>query len=171
MTAVLRSRLHLNYLVPVKEKDINDYFKKVEARNWQLKHYLNHRLKTESEIQTWVTVYDDWMRSLRIINENKFRNAPSSICAFCHELLKISNTYEGSLVLKTSMKWYEDFYEQNFNLQFTERTKQLEEDILEAEKNIFSNHKIAELLQDNRKSRVEKTEDQSQYYQDRSQSP
>lgn len=49
-------------------------------------------------------IYDDWMRSLKIINDNKFRNAPSFIYAFYFELLKINNTYEGLIILKTSMK-------------------------------------------------------------------
>lgn len=47
MTVILRSKKYSNYLIPVKEKDINDYFKKVKAQNWQLKYYLNHHLKLE----------------------------------------------------------------------------------------------------------------------------
>jgi len=99
-------------------------------------------LKNESTILPWLTVYEDWARSLRIIENNTYKNIPGCICSFCHELLNINNTFEDSAALKSCQQWYDNFYERNFDLQFAERVKQLEE-------NIFSSQKMSELLQNN----------------------
>ncbi|CAI2188362.1 7205_t:CDS:2, partial [Funneliformis geosporum] len=162
MTAVLRTNKYFNFVVSNREEDVNDYFMKVEAQNWQLKHYLNYRLKNESIILPWLTVYEDWKRSLGIIKNNTYKKVPGCISGFCNELLNIYNTFEGSIVLKSCEQWYDTFYERNFDLQLAERIKELEKSILDVEKDIFSSQKMTNLLQNIRKREIrENTNDTS----------
>ncbi|CAG8795525.1 33962_t:CDS:2, partial [Gigaspora margarita] len=104
---------------------------KVEAQNWQLKHYLNCRLKNENITLPWLKVYEDWKRSLKIIKNNTYKKVPDCISSFCHELLSIDNTLEGSAILKSCEQWYDDFYERNSDLQLAERVQQLEKKHIE----------------------------------------
>ncbi|CAG8642247.1 4061_t:CDS:2 [Funneliformis mosseae] len=82
MTAVLRSIKFLDFRAS-EEYDICTYFKRVEAKYWQLKHYLSFRLKNDDTILPWSAVYD---------------------------LLDICETFEGSTVRKDCEKFYNDFY-------------------------------------------------------------
>ncbi|UZO28151.1 uncharacterized protein OCT59_021693 [Rhizophagus irregularis] len=66
MTATLRSNVHSRFLAPA-SLSVNDYFKKTNAQDWKLKHYLNYRLENENIIPTWTAVYNDWVDSLNTI--------------------------------------------------------------------------------------------------------
>ncbi|CAI2190172.1 20213_t:CDS:2 [Funneliformis geosporum] len=76
MSATLRSNVHVNFLAP-DYLDVDDYFKKVGAQDWRLKHYLNYRLETEDIIPSWTTVYEDWINSLNIISKTNHKKIPS----------------------------------------------------------------------------------------------
>ncbi|CAI2193086.1 1932_t:CDS:2, partial [Funneliformis geosporum] len=113
MTATLRTTKYMHYTLPDsigEETIVNEYFKKVEAQYWQLKHYLNYRLRNERVIIPWVQIYED--------------------------------CFEGVSVLESCMRWYNKFYERNFELQFAERVRQLETDILHCN---FSSQRMAGL--------------------------
>ncbi|PKC74747.1 hypothetical protein RhiirA1_529333 [Rhizophagus irregularis] len=64
MTATLRSNVHSRFLAPA-SLSVNDYFKKTNAQDWKLKHYLNYRLENENIIPTWTAVYNDWSQAHR----------------------------------------------------------------------------------------------------------
>ncbi|CAI2182601.1 12389_t:CDS:2, partial [Funneliformis geosporum] len=122
MTAVLRTRTYLNFKVSDNDKDVNDYFREVEAQYWQLKHYLNHRLENENVIRPWTEIYEDWRKSLEIIKKNKYRKIPDCVCALCNDLLDISETFEA------------------------ERGQELETSIMQQEERAFSSQKKSELF-------------------------
>ncbi|CAG8636568.1 11834_t:CDS:2 [Funneliformis mosseae] len=93
MTAVLRSTNFLTFKIPDNKK-AHSYFKNVEARYWQLKHYLGFRLKTDEIILPWNTVYDDWRQTLAYIFKDYYKIVPSSVSAFCKDLYYICDTFE-----------------------------------------------------------------------------
>ncbi|CAG8609275.1 6247_t:CDS:2 [Diversispora eburnea] len=146
MTAVLRSTTFLNYKVTTKEK-VHDYFNNIEARYWQLKHYLSFRLKTDEQILSWNTVYNDWQQSLVFIIKNNTKNAPNSISSFCKDLYNICDTFEGVIVRQSCEKFYNEFYQRNIDLQFAERRRLLES-------TIFSEQKFTEFLEASSKKRI-----------------
>jgi hypothetical protein len=76
MTATLRSNIHVHFFAP-DYLEVNNYFKKVGAQDWKLKHYLNYHLETEDIIPTWTTVYEDWIDSLNIISKINHKKFPS----------------------------------------------------------------------------------------------
>ncbi|CAI2182668.1 12333_t:CDS:2, partial [Funneliformis geosporum] len=146
MTAVLRTRTYLNFKVSDNDKDVNDYFREVEAQYWQLKHYLNHRLENENVIRPWTEIYEDWRKSLEIIKKNKYRKIPDCVCALCNDLLDISETFEGDSVLQSCKRWYNTFYDRNFDFQLAERGQELETSIMQQEERAFSSQKKSELF-------------------------
>ncbi|CAG8458440.1 9527_t:CDS:2 [Scutellospora calospora] len=97
MTAVLRSIKYLDFTVP-DEYNTYVYFKKVEARFWQLKHYLSFRLKNDEIILPLSTVYNDWQTSLQLISQNSIKKISSSITSLCKDFLDICETFEGSFI-------------------------------------------------------------------------
>ncbi|RHZ72312.1 hypothetical protein Glove_243g9 [Diversispora epigaea] len=146
MTAVLRSTHFLSYKIPDEEKT-HEYFKKVEARYWQLKQYLDFRLKTDASIVPWSTVYYDWKQSLIFIFKDYAKNVPSSISSFCRDLYYICDTFEGVIVRQSCEKFYNEFYQRNIDLQLTERRRHLES-------TIFSEQKFTEFLEVSSKKRI-----------------
>ncbi|CAG8752031.1 15901_t:CDS:2, partial [Rhizophagus irregularis] len=125
MTATLRTTKYMHYTLPDsigEETIVNEYFKKVEAQYWQLKHYLNYRLKNERVIIPWVQIYEDWLQSLKNIRGTNHKGMPGCVSSLCIELLNVTNSFEGVSVLESCMQWYNKFYERNFELQFAERT-------------------------------------------------
>jgi hypothetical protein len=146
MTATLRTTKYMRYTLPDgiagKETNINEYFKTVEAQHWQLKHYLNYRLKNERVILPWVQIYEDWLHSLKSIRKTNHKGIPGCVSSLCNELLNVTNSFEGASVLESCIQWYNKFYERNFDLLFAERVRQLETDILHYN---FSSQKMAEL--------------------------
>src|ERR1044072_8678677 len=105
MTAVLRPTNFLSYKIPPKEK-LHEYFKKVEARYWQLKHYLSFRLKAKETILPWNTVFDDWQQSLYFIFKDYAKKAPSPVSGFCKDLYNICETFEGSIIRQGCKTFY-----------------------------------------------------------------
>ncbi|CAG8702429.1 9041_t:CDS:2, partial [Funneliformis caledonium] len=145
MTATLRTTKYMHYTLPDnigEETIVNEYFKKVEAQYWQLKHYLNYRLRNERVIIPWVQIYVDWLQSLKNIRETNYKGIPGCVSSLCIELLNVTNSFEGVSVLESCMRWYNKFYERNFVLQFAERVRQLETDILHCN---FSSQRMAGL--------------------------
>ncbi len=138
MTAVLRTKIYLNYKVP-NEYDTFAYFKIVEAQFWQLKHYLGFRLKTDKVILPWSTVYNEWQKSLNLIAKNSIKKSPGCITVFCKDLLEICETFEGSIVRQKCEEWYNEFYQRNLDKQVAERIRELD-------LNILSEHKSSELF-------------------------
>ncbi|CAI2187712.1 3692_t:CDS:2 [Funneliformis geosporum] len=114
MTTTLNSSTHLNFVSPNYE-GVHSYFKKVEAQNWQIKHYLSYRLKEDEIILPWTAVYDDWQKSLNVLVKNRTKQIPGSVHGFCSNLLEIDD------ILKDSKDLYEEFHEQYLNLQISER--------------------------------------------------
>ncbi|CAG8596480.1 9915_t:CDS:2 [Ambispora leptoticha] len=108
MTAVLRNTNLLSYKIPDDEKT-HEYFKKVEARYWQLKQYLDFRLKADASILLWSTVYNDWKQ----------------------DLYNICDTFED---VQSCEKFYNEFYQRNIDLQFAERRRLLESTIFSERK-------------------------------------
>ena len=98
MTAALRTSKFLGFKIHSEETNVHDYFTKTEARYWQLKHYLNFRLKEDEKISPWNTVNDDWQRSLLFIFKDYGKKVPPCVSSFCKELYNISNTFEGAIV-------------------------------------------------------------------------
>ncbi|CAG8457559.1 17314_t:CDS:2 [Acaulospora morrowiae] len=145
MTATLRSNIYVHFLAP-DYLDINDYFKKVDAQYWKLKHYINYRLETESIIPAWTTVYEDWVDSLDMIAKTNHKKVPSSISSFCNELTNF-NTFEGETILERCKEWYHNFYERYCDLQLAEKVQRIEEKIYTSQKAIYSSQKLSELLQ------------------------
>ncbi|CAB4443696.1 unnamed protein product [Rhizophagus irregularis] len=78
------------------EYHTHSYFKRIEANFWQLKHYLNFRLKNDEIIVPWNI-----------------------------ELLEICETFEGSAVRQSCEEFYNEFYQLNLDKQITERIKVL----------------------------------------------
>ncbi|CAG8658021.1 10211_t:CDS:2 [Funneliformis caledonium] len=137
MTATLRSTKHLQFVSPNFE-DVHFYFKNVEAQNWRLKHYLHYRLKQDKSILSWMKVYDDWKKSLNVIIKNGTKKIPGSVRTFCADLLDIDETFEGSVVLQSCKDIYEDFYDQNLEIQISDRVQELEKSLFSSQK--ISNH-------------------------------
>ncbi len=137
MTATLRSTKHLQFVSPNFE-DVHFYFKNVEAQNWRLKHYLHYRLKEDKSILSWMKVYDDWKKSLNVIIKNGTKKIPGSVRTFCADLLDIDETFEGSVVLQSCKDIYEDFYDQNLEIQISDRVQELEKSLFSSQK--ISNH-------------------------------
>lgn len=121
------------------EYHTHSYFKRIEANFWQLKHYLNFRLKNDEIIVPWNIVYDDWKSSLNLISRSSIKKIPSSITSFCKELLEICETFEGSAVRQSCEEFYNEFYQLNLDKQITERIKVLDT-------SIFSDRKSSKLL-------------------------
>ncbi|KAF0367611.1 hypothetical protein F8M41_013544 [Gigaspora margarita] len=147
MTAVLRSTSFLNYKIPGEEK-VHNYFKIVEARYWQLKHYLSLRLKTDEHILPWNTVYNDWQQSLGFIIKDYAKKVPNSVSSFCNDLYNVCDTFEGSTVRQSCEKFYHEFYQRNIDLQIAERHRLLET-------TIFSERKFTEFMQTLSKKRTD----------------
>ncbi|CAI2195455.1 6346_t:CDS:2, partial [Funneliformis geosporum] len=146
MTAVLRSKTYLDFKVP-NEQNIYVYFKSVEARFWQLKHYLAFRLKNDDTILPWSVVYDDWQVSLNRIAQNTIKKIPGCITAFCKDLLNICNTFEGSEIRQRCEELYDDFYQRNLDKRIAERIRLLDT-------TVFSEHKFSEFLRASGKKRT-----------------
>ncbi|CAI2188141.1 1850_t:CDS:2 [Funneliformis geosporum] len=142
MTAVLRSNKYLDFRAS-EEHNIYIYFKVVDAKFWQLKHYLSFRLKNDDTISPWFNVYDDWQASLNFILQNYIKKIPTCITSFCKELLDICETFEGSAVRKNCEKLYNDFYQLNLD-------KHLEKNIVERirllDSTIFSERNYSDFL-------------------------
>ncbi|CAI2184440.1 9833_t:CDS:2 [Funneliformis geosporum] len=155
MTAVLRSTNFLSFKISA-DKTVHAYFKNVEARYWQLKHYLSFRLKSDEIILPWNTVYDDWRLSLVYIFKDYSKIVPSSLSAFCKDLYNICDTFEGNVVRETCENLYNEFYELNLDVQINERIRQIDS-------TVFSEHKISEVLRmsSNKKRSVECNEAES----------
>ncbi|RIA97113.1 hypothetical protein C1645_732716 [Glomus cerebriforme] len=155
MTAVLRSTNYLSFKIP-NEKDVHEYFKKVEARYWQLKHYLNFHLRTDEEILPWNTVYSKWQQSLLFISKDYVKKVPGCVSSFCKDLYNICDTFEGSIVRDSCEEFYNEFYQRNLDLQIAERIWQLDS-------TVFSTLKISEVLQvtQNKKRSMEYNEAES----------
>lgn len=81
MTAVLRTRAYLGYTV----LETHVYFKRVEARFWQL------------IIIPWPTVCEDWQKSLNLIAKNSIKRAPGCITAFGKDFLKFVKLLKDTL--------------------------------------------------------------------------
>nr|CAG8542006.1 5713_t:CDS:2 [Entrophospora candida] len=141
MTAILRSTKYLQFKVPSTFQGVHSYFKEIEAQNWQLKHYLSFRLSNDIIIMPWSTVVVDWENSLSRISKNNTKHSliPSSITTFCSELISIKNSFEGKSVLEHCKNFYDEFYDRNIDLQFSERIEKLE-------RTIFSSNKVTEVL-------------------------
>lgn len=107
MTATLRSNTYLSFVSPNFE-GVHSYFKKIEAQNWRIKHYLSYRLKEDELILPWTVVYDDWQGSLRVLVKSGTKQIPGSVHGFCIDLLEIDDTFEGSVILE-SCKYYCQF--------------------------------------------------------------
>ncbi|CAB4413785.1 unnamed protein product [Rhizophagus irregularis] len=125
MTAVLRSTNFLTFKIPDNKK-AHSYFKNVEARYWQLKHYLGFRLKSDEIILPWNTVYDDWRQTLVYIFKDYYKIVPSSVSAFCKDLYYICDTFEGTVVRENCEKFYNEFYQLNLDQQIAERIRQID---------------------------------------------
>lgn len=67
---------------------------------------------------------------------------PGYISSLCVELLDATNSFEDASDLESCMQWYIKFYGRDVDLQFVERVRQLETDILYCN---FSSQKMAEL--------------------------
>lgn len=109
MTAVLRSTNFLTFKIPDNKKAYS-YFKNVEARYWQLKHYLGFRLKSDEIILPWNTVYDDWRQTLVYIFKDYYKIVPSSVSAFYKDLYYICDAFEGTVIRENCEKFYNEFY-------------------------------------------------------------
>ncbi|CAB5317284.1 unnamed protein product [Rhizophagus irregularis] len=138
MTAVLRTKTYLDFKAN-NETNTYVYFKMVEARFWQLKHYLGFRLKTDEIILPWSTVYCDWQTSLKRIAQNTIKKFPGCITVFCKDLLDICNTFEGSEVRKKCEDLYNEFYQRHLDKQIAERIRILDS-------TVFSERKFSEFL-------------------------
>ncbi|CAI2171278.1 6383_t:CDS:2 [Funneliformis geosporum] len=77
----------------MRNEGVSYYFREVEAQEWKLKHYLNHRLEREDVLPSWTKVYKDWQESIENIKRNNYKNVPGSICSFCKDLLDV-NSFE-----------------------------------------------------------------------------
>ncbi|KAF0370948.1 hypothetical protein F8M41_013224 [Gigaspora margarita] len=125
MTATLRSHKYSDFLAPAEIEGVNYYFREVEAHEWKLKHYLNHRLEKEDVFPSWIKVYKDWQESLENIKKNNYKNVPGSICSFCKDLLDV-DSFEGSSILNSCREWYIDFYDRNHDLKLSEKAQKQE---------------------------------------------
>ncbi|CAG8554181.1 1006_t:CDS:10 [Funneliformis caledonium] len=136
------------------EEEVHEYFKRIEARYWQLKHYLSFRLKVEETISPWSTVYSDWQQSLRFIFKDYGKNVPGSVSGFCKDLYNICETFEGSIVRQGCKKFYDEFYQRHIDLQIAERLRILDS-------TIFSENKISEVLRISSKKRIVEDNEES----------
>ncbi|CAB5376579.1 unnamed protein product [Rhizophagus irregularis] len=95
MTATLRSNVHSRFLAPA-SLSVNDYFKKTNAQDWKLKHYLNYRLENENIIPTWTAVYNDWTTNKKRSQEDNYDNeaGPSNEKRSRHEDSSYEGTYQ-----------------------------------------------------------------------------
>jgi len=73
MTTILRTKTYLHFKLSDSDKNINDYFRKVEAQYWQLKHYLNYHLENKNVIPSWTEIYEDWQNALKIIKKTNLK--------------------------------------------------------------------------------------------------
>jgi len=157
MTAVLRSSKFLDFKFNfnVEKKYVNGYFRKTEARYWQLKHYLNFRLKKDERISPWNTVYSDWRQSLLFIFKDYSKRVPNCVSSFCKELYYLCDTFEGTTVRMSCEKYYEEFYQANLDRQIAERIRQLDS-------TIFLERKFSEHLRNssNKRSMVDDEDDE-----------
>ncbi|CAG8694273.1 40613_t:CDS:10 [Gigaspora margarita] len=147
MTAVLRSLKFLEFKVSILERIPYSYFKEVSAQHWQLKHYLSFRLRNDETILPWSKIYNEWRQSLEFISKNLNKTIPGCVSSFCAELLKICDTFEGDIVLRSCEKFYEEFYQRSIDLQIAERRRLLET-------TIFSEQKYTEFLQASGQKRI-----------------
>jgi hypothetical protein len=125
MTATLRSHKYSDFRAPAEIEGVSYYFREVEAHEWKLKHYLNHRLEREDVLPSWTKVYKDWQESIENIKRNNYKNVPGSISSFCKDLLDV-NSFEGSSILNSCREWYIDFYDRNHDLKLSERVHKQE---------------------------------------------
>ncbi|CAG8713044.1 15419_t:CDS:10, partial [Dentiscutata erythropus] len=118
-----------------------------QARNWQLKHYLSYRLKTDENILPWDTVYSDWQKSLNLVIKDCAKIVPKTVSGFCKDLVNVCDTFEGSVVRQSCENLYTEFYQRNVDSQIVERHR-----LLEA--TIFSEQNFAEFMQSLNKKRI-----------------
>ncbi|RGB39161.1 hypothetical protein C1646_664841 [Rhizophagus diaphanus] len=78
------------------------------------------------------------LKALRI----QIIKVPGYISSLCDELLDATNSFGDASDLESCMQWYNKFYGRDVDLQFVERVRQLETDILYCN---FSSRKMAEL--------------------------
>ncbi|CAB4425222.1 unnamed protein product [Rhizophagus irregularis] len=72
LTATLRSNVHSRFLAPA-SLGVNDYFKKTNAQDWKLKHYLNYQTTNKKRSQE-----DNYDNEAGPSNENRSRHEDSS---------------------------------------------------------------------------------------------
>ncbi|CAG8609649.1 18794_t:CDS:10 [Acaulospora morrowiae] len=139
MTAILRSNKYSSVKAP-KAYNTHIYFRNVEAEFWQLKNYLDFRLKNDSKISPWDVVFDEWQSSLDILTNDFLGKFPLSIITFCRELHDISKSFEGHVVELTCKDIYTDFYKLNADKSIIERIELVGS-------SIFIERTLSELLQ------------------------
>ncbi|RIA85618.1 hypothetical protein C1645_830510 [Glomus cerebriforme] len=83
--------------------------------------YKHYTLPDSIGEETNVQIYEDWLQSLKNIRGTNHKGIPSCVSSLCIELLNVINSFEGASVLESCMRWYNKFYERNFELQFAER--------------------------------------------------
>ncbi len=109
--------IEIKHIFKIFIEGIHSYFKNVEAQNWRINHYLGYRLEKDELILPWITVYDDWQSSLKVLLKSGTKQIPGSVHGFCTELLEIDDTFEGSIILKICKELYEEFHDQYLDLQ------------------------------------------------------
>ncbi|CAG8675691.1 10641_t:CDS:10 [Funneliformis mosseae] len=70
--------------------------------------------------------------------DNGTKKIPGSVRTFCADLLDIDETFEGSVVLQSCKDIYEDFYDQNLEIQISDKVQELEKSLFSSQK--ISNH-------------------------------
>jgi hypothetical protein len=83
MAVIFKAKANKNLNFKVSGKyNICTYFKEVEVKFWQLKHYLGFRLKDYKIILPWPAIYNDWQTLLDHIIKNYFKKFSASIVVF-----------------------------------------------------------------------------------------
>ncbi|CAG8492558.1 5021_t:CDS:2 [Paraglomus brasilianum] len=94
-----------NFLIPLKTRNVNNFFKKFPASKWSLETYINDIIEGPDSDLTFDQILTNFIESLKRIN--KLSSIPLSIRSFCDNHVKWLKSLSGKAIIQSCREFFD----------------------------------------------------------------